>query len=68
MVGQHFNGPGHTILNMEVAAIEKVFAKDKQTIEKRESIWIEYLEAEYKGLNQKQRKNKLINVFSSYFF
>ena len=54
LIGQHFNGPGHSIFNMEVAAIEKVFAKGKQTIEKRESMWIENLEAEFKGLNQKQ--------------
>ena len=54
VVGQHFNGPGHSIFNMEVAAIEKVFSKGKQTIEKRESMWIEHLEAEFKGLNQKQ--------------
>ena len=54
MVGQHFNGPGHSIFNMEVAAIEKVFSKSKQTIEKRESMWIDHLEAEFKGLNQKQ--------------
>jgi hypothetical protein len=54
VVGQHFNGPGHSIFNMEVAAIEKVFAQGKQTIEKRESMWIENLEAEFKGLNQKQ--------------
>ena len=33
VVGQHCNGPGHTIFNMEVAAIEQVFAKGKQTIE-----------------------------------
>ena len=59
VVGQHFNGPGHSIFNMEVAAIEKV--KGKQTIEKRESMWIEYLAAEFKGLNQKQREK--INFF-----
>ena len=54
VIGQHFNGPGHSIFNMVVAAIEQVFSKDKRTIEKRESMWIEYLEAEFKGLNQKQ--------------
>ena len=54
VVGQHCNGPGHTIFNMEVAAIKKVLAQGKQTIEKRESMWIEHLEAEFKGLNQKQ--------------
>jgi hypothetical protein len=39
---------------MEVAALEKVFDRGKQIIEKRESMWIETLEAEFKGLNQKQ--------------
>ena len=54
VVGQHFNEPGHSIYNMEVAAIEKVFDRGKKIIEKRESMWIENLEAEYKGLNKKQ--------------
>ena len=54
VVGQHFNEPGHSIYNMEVAAIEKVFDRGRKIIEKRESMWIENLEAEYKGLNQKQ--------------
>ena len=54
MVGQHFNEPGHSIYNMEVAAIEKVFDRGKKIIEKRECMWIENLEAEYKGLNKKQ--------------
>ena len=54
VVGQHFNEPGHSISNMEVAALEKVFDRGKQIIEKRESMWIENLEAEFKGLNQKQ--------------
>ena len=54
VVGQHFNEPGHSIYNMEVAAIEKVFDSGRKIIEKRESMWIENLVAEYKGLNQKQ--------------
>ena len=45
---------GHSIFNMEVAGIEQVLATGKQTIEKTESMWIEHLEAEYKGLNQEQ--------------
>ena len=53
VVGQHFNEPGHSIFNMEVAALEKVFDRGKQIIKKRESMWIETLEAEFKGLNQK---------------
>ena len=51
--GQHFNEPGYSIYNMEVAAIEKVFDRGRKIIEKRESMRIENLEAEYKGLNQK---------------
>ena len=54
VVGQHFNGPGHSISNMEVAAIEKVFERGTQIIEKRESMWIEFLEAEFMGLNKQQ--------------
>jgi hypothetical protein len=46
--------PGYSIYNMEVAAIEKVFDRGKKIIEKIESMWMENLEAEYKGLNKKQ--------------
>ena len=54
VVGLHFNEPGHSLHNMEIAVIEKVFDRGRPTIEKRESMWIEILEAEFKGLNQKQ--------------
>lgn len=54
VVGQHFSGPGHTLANMEIMAIEKVFTKGTKFIEKRESMWIEKLEAEFKGLNKMQ--------------
>ena len=54
VVGQHFNGPGHSLSNMEVAAIEKVFENGKKIIEKRESMWIQNLEAEFRGLNQQK--------------
>ena len=43
MVAQHFNEPGHSIYNMEVAAIVKVFDRGRTVIEKRERMWIEYL-------------------------
>ena len=43
-----------TLANMEIMAIEKVFTKGKKFIEKRESMWIEKLEAEFKGLNKMQ--------------
>ena len=40
--------------DMKVAALEKVFDRGKKIIEKRESMRIGILEAEFKGLNQKQ--------------
>ena len=51
VVGEHFNEPGHSIYNREVAAIEFLFDRGWTIIEKRESMWIE---AEYKGLTKKQ--------------
>ena len=53
-IGLHFNEPGHSLHNMEIDVIEKVFDRGRPIIEKRESMWIEVLEAEYKGVNQKQ--------------
>ena len=54
VVGQHFCGPGHSLENMHIMAIEKVFTRGTKFIEKRESLWIEKLEAEFKGLNKHQ--------------
>ena len=54
VIGVHFNGPGHSVENLKITAIEKVFARGQQIILKRESLWINNFEAEYKGLNRKQ--------------
>ena len=53
-IGDHFNGPGHSVSNMTIFALEKVFNPAPQVLEKRESLWIRDLEAEYKGLNRKK--------------
>ena len=53
-IGNHFNGPGHTISNMNILGIEKVFNPGVQIIEKRESYYINKLEAEFQGLNRKK--------------
>ena len=53
-VGEHFNGPGHSVANMKILALEKVFKPGEQMIEKRESFWINRLEAEFRGLNRKK--------------
>ena len=53
-IGQHFSSPGHSIFNLEITAIEKVFQKGEKIIKKRESMWIEKFEAEHKGLNERK--------------
>ena len=53
-IGEHFNGPGHTMANMNILAVEKVYNRGKTIIEKRESYYINKLAAEYKGLNRRK--------------
>ena len=53
-IGNHFNGPGHSLANMNILAIEKVFNPSETVIKKRESLWINRLEAEHKGLNKQK--------------
>ena len=53
-IGDHFNLPGHSVTNMKILALEKIKQQGKQIIEKRESFWINQLEAEFKGLNRKK--------------
>ena len=38
VVGQHFNGPGHSLDNLKITAIEKVFKRGTETILKTESL------------------------------
>ena len=51
VIGNHFSNPGHSLANLEVTAIEKVFKKGQGFIQKRESMWINKFEAEHQGLN-----------------
>ena len=53
-IGGHFNGPGHSIANMNIIALEKVYTPGQATIEKRESLYINKLEAEFRGLNRQK--------------
>ena len=53
-VGEHFNGPGHSLADMNILAIEKVFTPGHRNVEKRESLWINKLEAHFQGLNRKK--------------
>ena len=54
VIGEHFVGPGHSLANMEIAAIEKVRNTKQSFIEKRESLWIKKFEAEHLGLNNRK--------------
>ena len=53
-IGDHFNGPGHTMANMNILTVEKVYKPGKAILEKRESLWINKLEAEFMGLNRQK--------------
>ena len=54
VIGVHFNGPGHSVENLKMTAIEKVYARGEEIILKRESLWINLFEAEYQGLNSRK--------------
>ena len=53
-IGNHFNGPGHSLFDMKILALEKVYKLWLPIIEKRESFWINRLEAEFRGLNRQK--------------
>ena len=46
VVGQHFNGPGHSLEHLKFTATEKVFHRGQDINLKRESMWINLFEAE----------------------
>ena len=51
VIGVPFNGSGHSVENLKMTAIEKIYTRDEEIILKRKSLWINLFEAEYKGLN-----------------
>ena len=53
-IGDHFNGPSHSLFDMKILALEKVYKPGLPIIEKRESFLINRLEAEFKGLNRQK--------------
>ena len=50
---EHFNLPGHRVVDMEVTIIERIFNEDPQFRKQREQMWIETFNTKYKGLNRK---------------
>ena len=52
--GEHFNLPIHSISDMSLQIVEKVFSKSKAVREQREKMYINYFESETKGINRRQ--------------
>ena len=50
--GNHFNLPGHTISDMEVTILEKVFNTDRNYRKNREKMYIQKYNTKFKGLNK----------------
>ena len=50
--GHHFNERGHSVLDMRVTILEKLFNKDVNYRKERESMWIRKFNTKYKGINR----------------
>ena len=48
----HFNLKGHSISDMEITIIEKVFNKDPRFRKQREKLFIQKFNTKYRGLNR----------------
>ena len=51
--GAHFNLPGHSLSDMQLQIIEKVFDKSEAVRLTRERLYINLFEAENLGMNKK---------------
>ena len=54
--------PGHSLADMNILAIEKVFTPGKKIIEKRESLWIQA------GSTLSRLKQKKVKFWVSFLF
>ena len=50
--GAHFNTKGHSISDMEITVLEKIFNQDGQFRKQREKLWIQKFNTKYRGLNR----------------
>ena len=48
----HFNQKGHSVSNMQITIIEKVYNQDPQFRKQREKMFIQKFNTKYKGLNK----------------
>ena len=50
--GMHFNQKGHSVSNMQITIIEKVYNQDSQYRKQREKMFIQKFNTKYRGLNK----------------
>ena len=50
--GLHFNQKGHSVHNMRITVLEKVFNKNPLFRKQREKMYIQKFNTKYKGLNR----------------
>ena len=52
--GDHFNLPSHSISDMRLQIVEKVFDKSKAVRLQREKLYINFFESDHRGINRKK--------------
>ena len=50
--GRHFNEPGHSVSDMTLTVLEKIFNLNPLYRKQREKMWINRFNTKYKGLNR----------------
>ena len=50
--GLHFNQKGHSVHNMRITVLERVFNKNPLFRKQREKLYIQKFNTKYKGLNR----------------
>ena len=51
--GAHYNTPGHSVSDMQVSILEKIYSTDPLIRKEREELFIRKFNTKYKGLNLK---------------
>ena len=51
--GAHFNIKGHSVSDMEISVVEKIFSYQEAVRKERESMFIKKFNSKHKGLNKK---------------
>ena len=50
--GVHFNTKGHSVSDMQITVVEKIFSKDPMFRKQQEKLYIQKFNTRYKGLNR----------------